>query len=688
MGTYEFKKFRFYSPIPRAIHCLRYDPVLCKLALSRSNNTLEIWDVKHTPHVDRVFIGDKDDSIESIAWYNGRLFTASLCGSIFEHDLLNLSIKYEICVTSGSCWCIDINVRNNLLAAGTEDGYINIIKIFEDSLIHEKLLDKQEGRILCIAWEANGEFLATGSLDAVRVWNVKTGHAIHKLTPGRSEMNKPTVVWCLTVTNDFTIISGDSRGKITFWDGNRGLHIDSHQSHKAAVLSVCLNSEQSKVYCAGVDPVIASFEKINVRASGFTNVVNYKWIKSIQRVIHDHDVRALAMCEEKLFSGGVDGYLALSSYPPKVLIKYSPMLQSKKVCLAHEAKILLITYDEYMEIWHWSFKITLSHAAMIKSYKNGYIRCSSISSDGTWIAYSTESVFRLLRVFLINNFTKTDIKRISGLPSELKTVAVSICFSSDSKYMVVVDKRRRITIVELNSDETVRMLHTLNIDNEVLTDVIHSVCISKQNEYLVVADRSSNVAVWKNFQYYCSLPKYTCAPTAMAISHNQKYVVVSYADHIVSSEELFTIVEFNMDKKRFTSFSKALGQKHPKQWLNRQFPVEGILFDRTNSNVIMIYDDTTICIIDKTKKLPEVNLKIPRLDTVKSPENSDTSESSSSQFSLNRSDNIAFHVLKEFKHIVYLSTFEKNELLVVEVNPDTLLKKLPGALQKNRFGTM
>lgn len=67
------------------------------------------------------------------------------------------------------------------------------------------------GRILCIAWEHNGEFLATGSMDAIRIWNVNTGHAIHKLNPGRCEANRPTVVWCLTVTNDFTIISGDSR---------------------------------------------------------------------------------------------------------------------------------------------------------------------------------------------------------------------------------------------------------------------------------------------------------------------------------------------------------------------------------------------------------------------------------------------------------------------------------------------
>lgn len=55
-----------------------------------------------------------------------------------------------------------------------------------------------------------------------------------------------------------------------------------------------------------------------------------KWAKSGQRRVHDHDVRALALSSDnKLYSGGVDGYLALTSYPPKLLIKYPPVLKVK-----------------------------------------------------------------------------------------------------------------------------------------------------------------------------------------------------------------------------------------------------------------------------------------------------------------------------------------------------------------------
>lgn len=83
---------------------------------------------------------EDEESIESVAWCDDRLFIAGMSGSVIELDLLNLSIKvfcflvddvtivmpiinevifyfqHEIGVTSGSCWCIAICKENMLLA--------------------------------------------------------------------------------------------------------------------------------------------------------------------------------------------------------------------------------------------------------------------------------------------------------------------------------------------------------------------------------------------------------------------------------------------------------------------------------------------------------------------------------------------------------------------------------------------
>lgn len=78
-------------------------------------------------------------------------------------------------------------------------------------------------------------------------------------------MNKPTIVWCLEITDDFTVITGDSRGKLTLWDGNVGSQVESYQSHKADILAISLADDENSLYCAGVDPTIVNYQKINIK---------------------------------------------------------------------------------------------------------------------------------------------------------------------------------------------------------------------------------------------------------------------------------------------------------------------------------------------------------------------------------------------------------------------------------------
>ena len=80
-----------------------------------------------------------------------------------------------------------------------------------------------------------------------------------------------------------------------------------------------------------MDPLIVIYGKVSDYSGG-----RRKWAKGGQRKIHEHDVRALAISsDKKLYSGGIDGYLALSSYPPKVLIKFPPLL-----------KVIIINYNK------------------------------------------------------------------------------------------------------------------------------------------------------------------------------------------------------------------------------------------------------------------------------------------------------------------------------------------------------
>lgn len=57
-------------------------------------------------------------------------------------------------------------------------------------------------------------------MDTIRIWNVESGHATCRISVSRR--GKETIVWCLAVLSDNVVVSGDSMGRLTFWDSNLG----------------------------------------------------------------------------------------------------------------------------------------------------------------------------------------------------------------------------------------------------------------------------------------------------------------------------------------------------------------------------------------------------------------------------------------------------------------------------------
>lgn len=54
---------------------------------------------------------------------------------------------------------------------------------------------------MCLAWDEAGEFIATGSLGTVKVWNVKLGRVVQRMTVGLKDgSKKDTVIWCVGIT--------------------------------------------------------------------------------------------------------------------------------------------------------------------------------------------------------------------------------------------------------------------------------------------------------------------------------------------------------------------------------------------------------------------------------------------------------------------------------------------------------
>ncbi|XP_013420051.1 U3 small nucleolar RNA-associated protein 4 homolog [Lingula anatina] len=301
MGEFLVHHVRLFDFVPKAIHCLASDEDTQRLALSRSDGSVEIWSVKDNWFQEKIIPGQDDRSVEALVWCQQRLFSGGLQGDITEYDLMQLSHKGTHPSNAGAVWCLVANSKQTHIAAGTEEGCIVIFELTEEGLIYDKALDRQEGRILSLAWHEGGEMMVSGGIDNIRIWSVQSGHAVQRLTLGRQDRNKDTIVWSIAVTQDFTIISGDSRGKTTFWNGKQGTALKSYQSHKADVLSVCASQDGTSVFASGVDPALAQFEYTAAQANSDWKM----WVRSSVRNQHTHDVRAVTIAGDSVISGGL-----------------------------------------------------------------------------------------------------------------------------------------------------------------------------------------------------------------------------------------------------------------------------------------------------------------------------------------------------------------------------------------------
>lgn len=350
-------RIRFFIAEMTSINCMTFNEDNHKLALIRrrirkyksgqsdTQSVVEIWNMRtNAPFIEQTIYDNSDNPslLETLIWTpNGRLFSGGLNGYINEYDLKDNRIKKSYSVRSSPVWSMALDFTHSLIAVGTEDSSVCVFRIEEQNLDLDKLMDRNDSRILCIQWhrpeDNTSQLIITGSIDYIKVWNYQTGRCVDHIKLG----NTGIVVWCLAILQDFTIISGDSNGTTSFWDGKTCTLITSYCSHKADVLCVCVDSNESNVYTSGVDPIIVQFSRtLNSYES---------WVHSTVRRLHTHDVRAMTCVKPNwLLSGGIDCYLTRSCYPPNLQLRYLTDF-SLKVTIIKE--YVFIQYETFVQIW-------------------------------------------------------------------------------------------------------------------------------------------------------------------------------------------------------------------------------------------------------------------------------------------------------------------------------------------------
>jgi len=578
------------------------------------------------------------------------------------------------------------------MAVGTEEGFVCLFSLTNEGPEYMKVLDRQEGRILCLAWHVDGLHLATGSTDTIRVWNSSTGHPTARMTTGRTERNKETIVWCVALTPDMTVISGDSRGKTSFWNGRNGTLMDSVQSHKADVLCIAVSQDQTKAYSCGVDPTLMHFQVIQ-KSDG-----RNKWVKSLHRVISTHDVRSLVSVGDRLYSGGVDTYLQVSTYPGRNVDRFPYLPRSSALAVASSARLFMVAYKTSLEVWKLgsteslvggigaTLPLSSSPSKLLEvSCKPGErITASAVHQSGRWLVYSTDRRLRLLQMEERGDGNGS-VTRVP-VPGAGVAHQLSLHTFQDEVRLLVCGRAGEVSLFGLSVDEGVTILAVKSPQELGLEGGVRHLSVG--DTMALLADHNDNVVAVSlaSLEVVAKLPSYSEAALAcFAIDPGCTTAALVYANH--------RVMEVSLASARYTKFSNSLASQLPRGWLSRRTAVTGVTYLREKPDLILMHDDSTIAVLDKEKDMPEPSAKLVYNDPRSTPSDDQSQDGSSYCPSLSPSStkdvlgqDSGLRMSRKYCHLLGLMHLQGDEVVAVEVKPTTIEELLPPSLKQKKFG--
>ena len=156
--------------------------------------------------------------------------------------------------------------------------------------------------------------------------------SILRMTIESKGRKDPTKVWSLLLLQDNTLVAGTSLGQVQFWNGETGTLTDTviQSNSQADVLKIVANSDETKLFCSGVDSRVVCLERkkapkavstpapeSELTALVTSHITTYRpWKMTISQRPHTHDVKAMAIVTsssktlsssiETLLTGGLD----------------------------------------------------------------------------------------------------------------------------------------------------------------------------------------------------------------------------------------------------------------------------------------------------------------------------------------------------------------------------------------------
>ncbi|XP_030138411.4 U3 small nucleolar RNA-associated protein 4 homolog [Taeniopygia guttata] len=686
MGEFQVHRVRFFGLVPAGVRCIAYQPRGTRLALARTDGTVEVYNFAANYFQEKVIPGHEARSVESLCWAAGaRLFGAGLGGDITEYDLAGLSVGRGVDGGGGPVWSMVANGTGTQLAIGCEDGSVKIFQVVAEGIQFERNLDRRKGRVLCLSWHPSDTHIVAGSIDFFRVIDVASGQTVQRIMVNHhvEKAKRECVVWAIALLSSGTAVSADSFGRVQFWDWQQGTLAESCAVSTSAVLSLAVSEKEDSIVVGTSTGATLQLQLLPVRLGGLEK----QWVRTKVFQFHSHDVRAVAHSPTALISGGLDAQLVIRPLMEKMQKKnYDAVLRKfifphrRLVSCARKARLLLFQFSQYLELWRLGSTEETGkdgevlplcrmpeHLLQLKSKGPEHIYCSSVSPCGTWLGYSTASRFQLYRVHCDGD--GVSLSKVPKVP-KLLPPAYQLQFSAGSDSLFVASARGSVHVFQLLEPGGCKHLHTLRPPSGC-SEAVYLLAPSADGRWLaaVSGDWAIHIYNLKCFKHHCMVPRYDCAVSALAIHPTTNNLVIAYSDQQLS--------EFSIPEKQYTGWSRAVQSRGlHRLWLERDSPITHITFNPKNASHILLHDTFLLCVLDKSLPLPDDGAILMNQSTLKQlPETA------------RKRQLHAFKICKKFQPLLFMDLLDKNCLVVVERPIMDFKTQLPQPVQQKKFGT-
>jgi U3 small nucleolar RNA-associated protein 4 len=348
----DIHRCRFVPYPPSAINALAFShtstpnspskgPPNLRLAIGRANGDIELWNpLKGAWYQESIFRGGNDRSIEGLVWTqdpedvdkNGdkiagklRLFSIGYSTAVTEWDLASGRPARHSAGNYGEIWCMAAQAKAHVsklatngfeeptteeaesqtqnIAVGCADGAIVLLNTTEGDLRFSRILarpSKKRSRVLSITFQNRDTIIAGHADSTIRIYDIRNTQQTRNMTLGAGPRGGPkeTLVWSVKCLNDGTIVSGDSTGTLSFWDGKNYSLLQRIKSHDADILDIAVSADGQSIFSGGMDRRTTLYRRTGNDRSG----KELRWAKMAHQRFHKHDVKAMATFETKALS--------------------------------------------------------------------------------------------------------------------------------------------------------------------------------------------------------------------------------------------------------------------------------------------------------------------------------------------------------------------------------------------------